>query len=619
MNVLRAAHDARHRPHQEAMSALQSQLDDQHGLLRRARRQLAEADSTLADTQRERDEQASERAHLERELHIVDGQLQSLERDYRELRASARGEAGTRAAAERARAEAAAHAAAAETRQLKAVVAAQSADLDAYHKQSAKDAKRLAAAAAEIRELRESCARKEADLMSAHAAAHQAATQVANLMERDAATKDEVDQQLCMIEEEDPESSAASGDVSGEDSDEEESESGEHDKLDEADDEPLECFRVKPTEDNTKLDTQAAMEIDQEPGVSPAACADQLAGKQTVLEHGKGLPVSTNPLQHITQEIPAASETTQSGEIRTHDQHKFGPSALKGEHLEEPDPDETISIHSRDKHGFKKHRDAQLYVVPRYRSVKRRSRSRSPLRRLSPSRSTDSCKEYQPRVRQQKYNLSSRHGRSPSQSPKGRRSCSPRSDRRSTYDSSSRSRERSAERRQRKRSPPSRRKRSRSENPKGWRSRSPRKDRRSRHSKERKSRRRDRHDRCWQHRSRSRSPAGHQSSDRSRERSGQANPLNWRPGQFAKLEQHGDSLRGNSRSASKHAAYHVKQEQAEQKPGLPLVRVRGETQVARYTKAILADPTEFGCAPSHTQTSTSVEALCSHVASPHML
>ena len=607
------------------MSALQSQLDDQYASLRWARRQLAKADAALADTQRERDEVASERAHLERELHIVDAQLQRLERDYRELRASARGEIGTRAAAERARAEAAAHAAAAEARQLKAVVAAQSADLETYRRQSAKDAKRHAAAAAEIRELRESCARQDAAVKSADAASHQAATQLAKLMERDAAMNDEADQQLLMLEEEEePEPSEATGDMSGEDSDEEETESGEHAQLDEADDEQLQCFEVKPAGDDAQPGSQTAMEIDQKLDVSPLACVDQPAGNLPMLEHSKGLPISMTPLQQIKQERPAASETSQSGEIHMNDQHKFRPAALMIEHPEAPDA-EIISTHSRDKHGSKKHRDVRLYIAPRQRSERRqsrsRSRSRSPDRRPSLSRSTDSCKEYRaprersPRGRQRDYNAPSRRRHSPSQSPKVRSSCSPGRDRHRTYDSASRSRERSAERRQRKRSPPSKHRHKHSKNPKGQRSQSPRKDRRSRHSHDKKSHRRDKHSR----RHRSRSPPDHYTSDRSRERSGQGDMPDWRPGRFAQPGQHEDSMRRQSLGASKHAGYYIKQEQAEQKPELPLVCFKGETQVARYTKAILADPTEFGCAPQHTQTSSIEDALCTHVALLYML
>ena len=615
MDVLRAAHDALHRPHQEAMSALQSQLDDQHASLRRAKRQLAEADSALADTQRERDEEASARAHLQRELRIMDVQLQRLEAQYRELRASARGEAGTRAAAERARAEAAAHAAAAETRQLKAVVAAQSADVETYRKQSAKDARAYAAAAAEIHRMREDSARKDADLKSAHAAAHQAATELARLMERDAAMIDPADQQLLMLDDQDADESAATEDESGEDSDEEETESGERGDLEEADNEQLQCLFVKPAADDMQPGYQTAMEIDEKPEVSQPAPVDQPAGEQTSHEHGRGLPASMNPQQQIKQESPDASET-QSGEIRVHNQHEFGPATLKKEHPAQPDDDDIISIHSRDKDGSKKHRDAQLYIAPRYRSEKRRSRSRSrsPYRRPSPSRSSDSREEYRPRGRQHDYNTSSRHRHSPSQGLKVLRSSSLRRNHRSAYDSLSRSRERSAEPRQRKRSPSSRHRHSHHKNPKGARSRSPRRDRRSRHSRERKSSRRDRH-----RRRSSSSPADDYRSDRSRERSGQADMPDWMPGHFARPGQHEDSKRGHSLGAIKHAAYFVKQEQAEQKLELPLVCVKGETQVARYTKAILADPTEFGYAPLRTCFSCTVKTLCTHTALPHVL
>lgn len=548
MDALRAAHKAPLWPHQDVITGLQSQVDSQHAELRWVKRQLAEANAALADAERSHAAEVSAREHLARDLHA---QLQSLEADNTQLRASSSGEA-TRAAAERARAEAAAHVAAAEARQLKAVLAAQSADLEKYHRQCAREAKRHAAAAAEIHELRESCARKDAALKSANAAAHQAATAVAKLMQRDAEMDDNADQQPSYAGSQDPDLSSATGGLSSEDTLEEQTDSEGHAEHGEAtcDQHQLQQAGGKACVEYAQLGSQTAMDIDKVAESSPQATREGMASMQIVPDHGASPPACLNRLEQSQQgrSSPTASETSKHAAICPHDQHGFGPTPLTGEYSAESGQLENKTSYSREKGGSKRYRHADRFIMPGAHGE--RHRSRGPARRPSPSRHRSWDRSAS--VLQRSHSPSDRRHRGPSDSPKGQHTCSPCKDRHSRHKSGSRS------------------------------------ARQAPHEDSRRHRRQG--------------PTEYQRSNISKDVGKGALP-SWESGQFAGLGQHRDSMLGNSFSmepvsASTHAALSAKQELAERGTGWLLA---GETHKAAVKNTLMADPTKLGYTPPRSQ------------------
>ena len=546
MDALEAAHDAPFWPHQDVLTALQGQVDDLHAELRWTKRQLAEVTAALAGAQQDHGAEVSAREHLARELNR---QLQALEADNKQLRAASSGEAETRAAAARARAEAAAHTAAAEARQLKAVLAAQSADLEKAHKQCTQEARRQAAAAAEMREMQEACAQKDAALRSAEAAAHQAATRVAKLMQRDAPLDDTADQQPSCADSQDPDVSSAAGGLSSENSHEEQTDSEGDAELGE---ETYDQHQLQQAGGNACVeDAQLGSEVDMDevPEASTRATKQGMASMPIVPDHGVSPPTCLNRVQQVQEasSSPTASETSKHGATCPHDQHGFGLAPLTGEDPAEPGQLGSERSHSRDRDGSARHRSADCSTMPSAHGKRRRSSSYSPARRPSPSRHRSWGRAAS--VLQRSRSTSDRHRCSPSQSHKRQRSCSPLEDRHTGH---------------RSRSGPARQE--------------PHEDSR-------------RHCRPW--------PANHQRSNISKDVGDGAMP-SWGPPQFAGLGQHEGSMLGNSLGrervdASAHAASPAKQELTGRGTSWLLA---GETHEDRFKNTLRAAPSMLGYALS---------------------
>ena len=559
VDTLRAAHDAPHRLLQDATSALHGQLDALSAQLRGTKRQLAQANTALEDAQRDRDAEMSERVHLAREVRVTDAQLQSLEADYKQLRAASRGEAGTRAAADHARAEAAAHAAAAEVRQLKAMLAAQSADLKAAHKQRADDARRLATAAAENSVLRGTCARKDAALKSADAAAHQAASQVARFMQRDAQVGNRADQQPSMPACGDSNLSAAEEGTSSEDPYEEQTCSEGH----------AEPGQALASQYQLQVVGGMASEEPEEPGshadktqaASPKVVADQPTSMQAMLEHDGNLLAGRDTSQQTQMEGSSCleTETSKRGAMRRHAVRvELGLASSAEQSAEEPDQhDSRRGGRNKGRSGYNRGRHAHWSAHPARNSEMRVTMRRSSASifcstsRSSTSRSRDSYRERCPRERSGRglqRSPSSRHRHSPLISPPGRRN------------------------------------------------NSPRKERHSRHSGASRSAKQEQHGHTRHHHSQS--PAGHHRSDCSRAHSGRVTLPSWGYGQLVGPGQRGDSMSPRNSlgrelvSPDMHAVNFVKQEQAEQGTGC----VEGETQEDRFRNTMVADPAALGYA-----------------------
>ena len=609
VDALRAAHDAPHRALQHATSALHGQLDDIHAQLRWTERQLAQANTALEDAQRERDSEMAARTRLDGELEVMDGQLQSLEADYRQLRASSKGEAGTRAAADHARAEA---------RQLKAMLMAQSADLDASHRQRADEARRLAAAAAEISTLRGTCARKDAALRSAEAAAHKAASEIARFMQRDAQGGNTADQ-LPMSACGDPDLSAPEESMSCEEPSLEHTYSEGYAEQGQVADSHHQVGVTGGVahEEAMQLGTHA----DQKLAASPEAAAIQLGGMQAMLENDASLLAGGDHSQHPQRDgsSPIGSDTSKRGAICFHDQHDFMLAPLTRECAgEEPDQEEPgqhqsrRGSHSKGMSGYNRGEYAYQPARPKSRSERRGRRSRSHASTSSRSKSRDNYRERRPRERssrgfQRAHSPSSRHRHSPSMSPSRRRSRSPRKEWRSRHfsvDRSARQEQHGCSRRHISQSPAGHHTSDRSSahspsmSPLGQRSCSPRRERRSQQFSVERSARQEQQGRSRHHSSQSH--AVHHRSNRSHGHAGQGALPGWGYGQPADLRQHNSSMPGDilSRdilSASRHAAHFDDQKQAKQGTGWSQAGVTEEMQDVWYWReAVMEDPAALG-------------------------